>query len=92
MCERAAQRRCIPSTPKVPGSPPTPAEQPPSSNIREPFRADALIPLALIIAGALALFGLDALEGPIQTPLIYRAKSMGGLLLAVFAKRGLAPQ
>ena len=40
---------------------------------REPSLADALIPLgalAVSIAGALALFGLDALDGPVQVALI----------------------
>ena len=73
MCELAVQRRCTPSTPRVPGSHSTMREQTPSSNIREPSLGDALIPLvtlALMIAGALALFGLDALNGPIQTALM----------------------
>ncbi|WP_237066152.1 Na+/H+ antiporter NhaC [Microbulbifer guangxiensis] len=42
-------------------------------SIREPSLADALVPLvtlAILIAAALALFGLDALDGPIQTALI----------------------
>lgn len=42
---------------------------------RQPSVPDALIPLAtlaLLIAGALALFGLDALDGPIQVALILR--------------------
>src|SRR6478735_8227963 len=41
--------------------------------VREPSLADALIPLvslAVLIAGALALFGLDALDGPIQVALL----------------------
>ncbi|WP_026146111.1 Na+/H+ antiporter NhaC [Nocardioides sp. Iso805N] len=40
---------------------------------RQPSLADALIPLgalALLIAGSLALFGLDALDGPIQVALL----------------------
>ncbi|MET8519213.1 Na+/H+ antiporter NhaC [Nocardioides sp. NPDC004968] len=40
---------------------------------REPSLADALLPLgalAVLIAGALALFGLDALDGPIQVALV----------------------
>lgn len=43
------------------------------ASVRTPSLADALIPLcalALMIGGALALFGLDALDGPIQTALI----------------------
>src|SRR6187551_970385 len=42
-------------------------------DVRVPTLADALIPLvtlALLIAGALALFGLDALDGPIQVALV----------------------
>jgi NhaC family Na+:H+ antiporter len=41
--------------------------------VRVPSLSDALIPLAtlaVLIAGALALFGLDALDGPIQVALI----------------------
>ena len=41
--------------------------------IRTPSLFDALLPLAtlaLLIAGALALFGLDALDGPIQVALL----------------------
>ena len=41
--------------------------------VRDPSLADALIPLvtlALLIAGSLALFGLDALDGPIQVALL----------------------
>ena len=41
--------------------------------VREPSLADALVPLgvlAVLIAGALALFGLDALDGPIQVALL----------------------
>jgi Na+:H+ antiporter, NhaC family len=37
--------------------------------MREPSLADAIIPLitlAVLIAGSLLLFGLDALDGPIQ--------------------------
>jgi len=44
-----------------------------SRTIREPSLADAIIPLvalAVLIAGSLALFGLDALDGPIQAALI----------------------
>src|SRR5690349_23251702 len=44
-----------------------------SREIREPSLADALIPLAtlaVLIVGALALFGLDALDGPIQVALL----------------------
>jgi NhaC family Na+:H+ antiporter len=41
--------------------------------VREPSLADAIIPLialALLIGGSLALFGLDALDGPIQVALL----------------------
>ena len=41
--------------------------------IRDPSLADAIIPLltlAVLIAGSLALFGLDALDGPIQVALL----------------------
>jgi Na+:H+ antiporter, NhaC family len=41
--------------------------------VREPSLADAIIPLvtlAILIAGSLLLFGLDALDGPIQVALI----------------------
>ena len=40
---------------------------------REPSLVDAILPLVVLaglIAGALALFGLDALDGPIQTALV----------------------
>lgn len=40
---------------------------------RQPSLADALIPLAslaTLIAGSLALFGMDALDGPIQVALV----------------------
>lgn len=41
--------------------------------VREPSLADAIVPLvvlAVLIAGSLLLFGLDALDGPIQVALI----------------------
>ncbi|MFC7494405.1 MULTISPECIES: Na+/H+ antiporter NhaC [unclassified Nocardioides] len=44
-----------------------------SEGVRAPSLADALIPLAALaglIAGSLALFGLDALDGPIQVALV----------------------
>lgn len=44
-----------------------------SRPIREPSLFDALFPLAFLaisIAGALSLFGLDALDGPIQVALV----------------------
>ena len=46
-------------------------EQP--RRVREPSLADAIIPLvalAVLIVGSLLLFGLDALDGPIQVALI----------------------
>jgi NhaC family Na+:H+ antiporter len=42
-------------------------------HVRRPSLADALVPLvllAVLIGGALALFGLDALDGPIQVALL----------------------
>jgi len=47
--------------------------EPGRQRIREPSIADAVIPLVVLaglIAGSLALFGLDALDGPIQVALI----------------------
>ena len=47
--------------------------KPGKRSIRPPSLADALIPLiclAVLIAGSLAIFGLDALGGPIQVALI----------------------
>ena len=44
-----------------------------SESIRTPSLADAFIPLvalAVLIAGSLALFGFDALDGPIQVALV----------------------
>ncbi|MEU8678301.1 Na+/H+ antiporter NhaC [Streptomyces sp. NPDC048560] len=41
--------------------------------VREPSLSDAIVPmvvLAVLVAGSLALFGLDALDGPIQVALI----------------------
>jgi NhaC family Na+:H+ antiporter len=41
--------------------------------VRDPSLADALIPLftlAVLIAGALALFGIEALDGPVQAALV----------------------
>ena len=41
--------------------------------VREPSLVDAIVPLltlAVLIGGALALFGLDALDGPIQVALV----------------------
>ena len=42
-------------------------------DVRTPSLLDALLPLitlAVLIAGALTLFGLDALDGPIQVALV----------------------
>jgi hypothetical protein len=39
------------------------------ASVREPSLVDALLPLgalALLIGGSIALFGLEALDGPIQ--------------------------
>jgi NhaC family Na+:H+ antiporter len=51
------------------------AEQPITSRIvKEPSFADAIIPavtLIVLIAGAVFLFGLDALDGPVQVALIF---------------------
>ncbi len=47
--------------------------EPTSRQVAAPSLADALIPLgalAVLIAGSLALFGLDALDGPIQVALV----------------------
>ncbi len=46
----------------------------PPRNIKEPSYADAIIPavtLVVLIAGAIFLFGLDALDGPVQVALIF---------------------
>jgi Na+:H+ antiporter, NhaC family len=48
--------------------------------LRDPSLLDALIPLialAVLIAGSLALFGLDALDGPIQVALFMSAMVAG---------------
>lgn len=50
--------------------------QDPAADTRTPSLADALIPLAtlvVLVAGALALFGLDALDGPVQVALVFSA-------------------
>lgn len=52
--------------------------------VREPSLADAIIPLvalAALIAASLALFGLDALDGPIQVALVLCAA--GAALIAM---------
>jgi Na+:H+ antiporter, NhaC family len=54
---------------------------------RQPSLSDALIPLAtlaLLIGGSLALFGLDALDGPIQVALVLCA----GVAALVAVKNG----
>ena len=54
---------------------------------RQPSLADALVPLAtlaLLIGGSLALFGLDALDGPIQVALVLCA----GVAALVAVKNG----
>ncbi|MET7703327.1 Na+/H+ antiporter NhaC family protein [Streptomyces sp. NPDC005485] len=51
---------------------------------REPSLADAVLPmvvLAVLVAGSLALFGLDALDGPIQVALVLCA--MAAALVAM---------
>ena len=56
---------------------------------RQPSLADALVPLAtlaLLIGGSLALFGLDALDGPIQVALVLCA----GVAALVAVKNGHA--
>lgn len=55
------------------GIPPTGVPEQPRRRVRQPSLADAIIPmvtLAVLIAGSLLLFGLDALDGPIQVALI----------------------
>ena len=52
--------------------------------IKEPSYADAIIPavtLIVLIAGAVFLFGLDALDGPIQVALILSAMLVALILL-----------
>jgi Na+:H+ antiporter, NhaC family len=60
-------------------------EQPnPAHPIKEPSFLDALVPLfvlAGLIAGAVALFGLSATEGPLQVALILSAMVTAGILL-----------
>lgn len=65
-----------------PGEGPTPAGGEPTVStdgdddarqVREPSLLDAIVPLlvlAVLVAGSIALFGLDALDGPIQVALI----------------------
>ena len=50
-----------------------PAEDAPAATPRPPSLLDAILPLvtlALLIGGSIALFGLDALDGPIQVALV----------------------
>ena len=57
--------------------------------LRQPSLADALVPLAtlaLLIGGSLALFGLDALDGPVQVALVLCA----GVAALVAVKNGHA--
>lgn len=57
--------------------------------LRQPSLADALVPLAtlaLLIGGSLALFGLDALAGPVQVALVLCA----GVAALVAVKNGHA--
>jgi hypothetical protein len=56
----------------------------PSAPAREPSLLDAILPLvtlAVLIGGSIALFGLDALDGPIQVALVLCA--MVAALIAV---------
>lgn len=53
-------------------------------NVREPSYADAIIPtvtLVALIAGAVFLFGLDALDGPVQVALILSTMVVALVLL-----------
>ncbi len=50
-----------------------PGEDAPAATPRPPSLLDAILPLvtlALLIGGSIALFGLDALDGPIQVALV----------------------
>jgi NhaC family Na+:H+ antiporter len=54
------------------------------SAVREPSLADAIIPLvalAVLIGGSLALFGLDALDGPIQVALVVCTMVAGAIAM-----------
>lgn len=49
------------------------SNQPPPRNIKEPSYLDVLIPLVVLIAsiaGAVSLFGLEAIDGPVQVALL----------------------
>ena len=64
-----------------------------SAVVKRPSLLDAVVPLvalAVLIACALALFGLDALDGPIQVALLMCC-GIAALFRAEFARRGLAP-
>ena len=57
---------------------------PPTKEIREPSYADALIPLVslmVLIVGALYLYGLDALSGPIPVALVVCSMIAGLVIL-----------
>lgn len=54
-------------------------KQEPDPVVREPSLTDALVPmgvLVVLVAGALLLFGLDALDGPLQVALVLCAMSV----------------
>jgi len=64
--------------------PPTGVAEEPRRPVREPSLADAIIPLitlAVLIAGSLLLFGLDALDGPIQVALMLSALTAALIVL-----------
>jgi hypothetical protein len=64
---------------------------PPGRPVREPSLVDAVVPLltlAVLIGGALLLFGLDALDGPIQVALVLCAMVAA---LEAAARVGVAP-
>src|SRR6516164_4322049 len=66
------------------GMPPTEVAEEPKRPVREPSLADAIIPLitlAVLIAGSLLLFGLDALDGPIQVALMLSALTAALIVL-----------
>ena len=58
-----------------------------SARLRDPALDDALIPLitlAVLIAGALALLGLDALDAPIQVALVLCCAVAASVTSAIF--------
>jgi hypothetical protein len=66
------------------GIPPTGVAEEPKRRVRQPSLADAIIPLvtlAVLIAGSLLLFGLDALDGPIQVALMLSAPAAALIVL-----------